>query len=128
MIRTGLATRNRGEDGYLYLVDVGDYTSTILFPSESSRSRHDTATYGSCPGPVSDRFRPHGINLRPGSNGIHTLFVVRHGKREAIEVFEVDVSNASPAITWVGCVVAPESVSLNSVVALPETCRPNMVR
>ena len=107
------------DDGYLYLADVRDYTSTTLFPTESSRSRHDTVTYGSCPGPVLDQFRPHGISLRPGNDGTHTLYVVRHGEREAIEVFDVDVGNTSTEITWVGCVVAPESVSLNSVVALP---------
>jgi hypothetical protein len=108
------------DDGYLYLVNVNDHDSTTLFPVASSVPRHDRATYGSCPGPVSGQFRPHGISLRPGSNGMHTLYVVRHGEREAIEVFEVDASVQSPTLTWIGCVVAPESVSLNSVVALPE--------
>ena len=36
-------------DGYLYLADTRDYTSTVLFPTETSRPRHDTVTYGSCP-------------------------------------------------------------------------------
>lgn len=108
------------DEGYLYLVDVNEFVATTLFPTQSSVPRHDRATYGSCPGPVSGQFRPHGISLRPGSNGIHTLYVVRHGQREAIEVFEVDASDPSPSLTWIGCVVAPESASLNSVVALPE--------
>ncbi len=108
------------DEGYLYLVDVNDFVATTLFPTQSSVPRHDRATYGSCPGPVSGQFRPHGISLRPGSNGIHTLYVVRHGEREAIEVFEVNASDPSPSLTWIGCVVAPESASLNSVVALPE--------
>ena len=107
------------DDGYLYLADTRDYTSTVLFPTETSRPRHDTVTYASCPGPAPDRFRPHGLNLRPGSDDTHTLYVVRHGEREAIEVFEVDTGGTSPTLTWVGCVVAPESVGLNSVVALP---------
>jgi len=108
------------DDGYIYLVDVRDYVSTTLYPIESSIPRLDTATYSSCPGPISGLFRPHGISLRPGNNGTHTLYVVRHGEREAIEVFEVDVGGNSPSLTWIGCVVAPEAVSLNSVAALPE--------
>ena len=108
------------DEGHLYLADTRDYTSTILFPTITSRPRHDTATYGACPGPVSRQFRPHGLNLRPGENGRHTLYVVGHGDREAIEVFELDLSGAVPTLNWVGCAVAPEALALNSVVALPE--------
>ncbi len=107
------------DDGYLYLADTRDYSSSILFPTAASQPRQDRATYGDCPGPVSGGFRPHGINLRPGAAGSHTLYVVRHGEREAIEVFEVDAAGASPSLTWIGCVMAPESVVFNSVVALP---------
>ncbi len=108
------------DEGHLYLADTRDYTSTILFPTITSRPRHDTATYGACPGPVSRQFRPHGLNLRPGENGRHTLYVVGHGDREAIEVFELDLGGAVPTLNWVGCAVAPEALGLNSVVALPE--------
>ena len=108
------------DDGYLYVADTRDHTSTVLYPTESSRPEHDTATYGSCPGPASSQFRPHGLSLRPGTDGMHTLYVVRHGGREAIEVFTVDASDSSPTVTWVGCVMAPESVGFNSVAALPE--------
>ena len=58
--------------------------------------------------------------MRPGSNGIHTLYVVRHGSRESIEVFQVDAGGASPTLTWVGCAVALETLELNAVVALPD--------
>ena len=73
-----------------------------------------------CPGPVSRQFRPHGLYLRPGDGDRHTLLVVGHGAREAIEVFEVDMRGATPALTWIGCAVAPDPLALNSVVALPE--------
>ena len=108
------------DEGQLYLADTRDYTTTLLFPTDTSRPRHDAKTYGACPGPVSRQFRPHGLNLRPGDNGHHTLYVVGHGDREAIEVFELDMNGALPALTWVGCAVAPEALGLNSVVALPE--------
>ena len=108
------------DEGPLYLADTRDHTATVVFPTETSRPRHDTRTYGACPGPVSRQFRPHGLNPRPGDNGRHTLYVVGHGDREAIEVFEVDMNGAVPTLTWVGCAVAPEALGLNSVVALPE--------
>lgn len=107
-------------DGYLYLIDSRDHTSTVLFPAESSQSRQDDSKYGACPGPAPGQFRPHGLSLRSSGDGSHTLYVVRHGAREAIEVFEVDISGASPTLIWIGCVLAPDTVGLNSVVALPE--------
>ena len=107
-------------EGYLYLADTRDHTSTVLFPTETSRAQHDTATYGACPGPLTSQFRPHGLNLRPGDGGAHTLLVVGHGGRESIEVFELDTGSTTPTLTWVGCVVAPEALGLNSVVAVPE--------
>ena len=108
------------DDGHLYAADTRDHTSRRIFPLETSAPRHDTATYGACPGPDTSGFRPHGLGLRAGAGDTHTLYVVRHGAREAVEVFEVVVGGASPAVTWVGCAVAPDGVGLNSVAALPD--------
>jgi sugar lactone lactonase YvrE len=49
---------------------------------------------------------------------VHTLYVVHHGNRESIEVFEFDAR--AKALTWIGCAVAPDPIGLNSIVALPE--------
>ena len=108
------------DDGYLSVTDSRDHTSGRVYPVATSEPMHDTATYGACPGPVTTAFRPHGLNLRPGDGDVHTLYVVRHGARESVEVFELDASAAPPTLVWVGCVVAPEGVSLNSVAALPD--------
>ena len=108
------------DDGYLSATDSRDYSSTVVFPTATARPQHDTATYGSCPGMAADQFRPHGINLRPGSDSVHTLYVVRHGARESVEVFEVDAGGATPTLTWVGCAVAPDALGLNAVVPLPD--------
>ncbi len=51
---------------------------------------------------------------------MHTLFVVGHGSRESIEVFEIDTRPATPILTWVGCAIAPEPIGLNSVRGLPD--------
>jgi len=107
------------DDGYLYLIDTRDHTATVWFPTETARPQQDVTIYGECPGLLTSQFRPHGLYLRAGDSGVHTLLVVRHGGRESIEVFEVTVGDTSPTITWVGCAVAPEGIGLNSVVALP---------
>ena len=78
------------DGGSIYAADTRDHSSTVIYPVETSEPRQDTVTYGACPGPVSRDFRPHGLYLRPGEEGRHTLLVVGHGAREAIEVFEVD--------------------------------------
>ena len=107
------------DDGYLYATDTRDHASRAIFPVEGSTPRHDTATFGACPGPDTSGFRPHGLGLRPGDDGVHTLYVVRHGARESVEVFEIDARGEVPAATWVGCAVAPDGIGLNSVSALP---------
>ena len=112
------------EGGRIQLVNVQDKTATILFPTSVRTERLDAATYPMCPGPIDpeegDDFRAHGLYLDAGSGGVHTLYVVHHGFRESIEVFEVDAGATPPALTWVGCAVAPEPLGFNSVVALPE--------
>ncbi|MEE2963325.1 MAG: hypothetical protein VX427_04155 [Acidobacteriota bacterium] len=106
------------DDGYLYAIDTRTHGSSVLFPTATYGSRPD-AIYSECSGPVTGGFRPHGLSLRPGTNDRHTLYVVRHGAREAIEVFEVDARVGTPRLTWQGCVEAPEGVTFNSVTALP---------
>ena len=108
------------DEGDLYVADIRDHSSRVVFPTGESQTRHDTATYGECPGPPTRQLRPHGLNLLPGGGDTHTLLVVGHGAREAIEVFEVDMGSGSPTLIWVGCAVAPEPLALNSVVAIPE--------
>ena len=107
-------------DGHLYAADSRDHSVTVLFPGPTVRQRHNTAMYGACPGFTAEGFRPHGLSLRPGPRGLHTLYVVRHGSRESVEVFELDDSGAVPTLTWTGCVVSPDTVNGNAVVALPD--------
>jgi hypothetical protein len=96
----------------------------VLFPAPTSKIRPDTKTYNSCPGPIDlsnrEQFRAHGLYLRPGKGSIHTLYLVHHGSRESIEIFEFDGRLKPPVLTWIGCAVAPERIWLNSVVGLPD--------
>jgi len=104
--------------GRLYVTNSENLRSEVVFPADSSKQEHDKEKFPDCPGSLSSNFRPHGLALREGENNIHTLYVVGHGEREAIEVFQLD-TNSSPVVTWQGCVVAPKDVSLNSVAPLP---------
>lgn len=107
------------DSGHLYVSNTKDLSNHIVFPTVTTKLNHDKQAYPDCPGPLSAQFRPHGLALRKSSNDQHTLYVVGHGAREAIEVFRLVPNNASATLTWVGCVVAPEGVSLNSVAPLP---------
>ncbi len=105
--------------GSLVLIDA---------PSRSWKQVEFTA-----PGPVDARVFPHcaappepagfvshGLSLRGAKDGHFTLYVVGHGGREAIEVFDVDASGETPLLTWTGCVPTPDRLEANSVVALKD--------
>ncbi|MDE0828068.1 MAG: hypothetical protein OSB03_02585 [Vicinamibacterales bacterium] len=108
------------DDGYLSAADSRDGSTVRLFPTATVQGRHNAAMYADCPGVSTGGFRAHGISLRSGTGGTHVLYVVRHGAREAVEVFEVDARGAEPSLTWTGCAVAPDGLGLNAVVALPD--------
>ena len=105
--------------GGINLIRVSDRVSIRAYPTPTSREVLDAKTYASCPG-VPDaatkaKFQTHGLSLRQGRNGVHTLMTVTHGAREAIEVFSVNTRTPLPTLTWIGCAVAPDPIGLNSV-------------
>ncbi|MDF0546431.1 hypothetical protein PX699_29155 [Sphingobium sp. H39-3-25] len=110
--------------GGLRAVDRSNGKTTLLYPRANANARLDTQTYGNCPGPVklgaSGRYDTHGLALRRDKAGKLTLLVVHHGDRESIEIFTLALGSRAPVATWVGCVIAPEPLSLNSVASLPD--------
>ncbi|NKB32305.1 MAG: hypothetical protein GKR91_04335 [Pseudomonadales bacterium] len=107
------------DDGYLYFTNSDELSSIAVYPGTNANHQANSR-YADCPGPLTSGFHPHGVNLVPGENGIHTLLVVRHGDRESIEIFEVSETNSTPELTWIGCVMAPDGIVFNSVVATPD--------
>jgi hypothetical protein len=109
--------------GGIYIVNVRDKKSTLAYPAAGAKEQLDKKTYDSCPGaPDAEQkamFTTHGLALREGRNSLHTLYVVNHGKRESIEVFDLDAKTTPPTLTWVGCAVAPDPIGLNEVLPLP---------
>ena len=100
------------EGGRINLVNVGDKSRTVLFPTPDSEMRPDAEAYPDCPGPL-DPADPasvyHGLYLAPGADDVHTLLVVHHGPRESIEFFDVDAGDGPPTLAWTGCAVAPRA-------------------
>ncbi len=111
------------EGGRLQLISVRDKTATAVFPTAAPNERLDATTYPTCPGPLDaeqrEAFTSHGLYLQPGPDTVHTLYVVHHGARESVEVFDVDAGTTPPEFTWVGCVPALSTIRFNGVVPLP---------
>lgn len=109
--------------GGVHLINTRDDSATQVYPTTSPRERFDTTTCPSCPGPIDPaekaKFSAHGLAVAPGPDRVHTLYLVHHGFRESIEIFEIDTRSQTPAFTWIGCVVAPQTAGLNSVSPLP---------
>jgi hypothetical protein len=117
----GAASGTASANGHLYLVDHEKKTWQEFFPGLSPSFRQDRALFGGCPGPVKPtNFSAHGLALKERAPGRFRLYVVGHGEREAIEVFEIDTRGARPVVTWTGCVVLPDDVLANGVAILPD--------
>lgn len=70
--------------------------------------------------PINNLFRPHGINcLQTGINR-YRLFVINHGSKETIEVFDVDLRSGNLQITWSKSLGLPTTVWANGIVISPD--------
>ena len=106
--------------GPIYAVNIETHQVEEIYPHNSALPEFDQRTYQECPGPILT-FQPHGVTLREGPNGKHILYVVGHGTREAVEVFNLSVVRGDiPVLSWTGCVPSPEGTRrINSITALP---------
>jgi hypothetical protein len=112
MIASGMVIGEQTQ-GHLYLIDTEAKTSEELFPAavkfEPVGEPYDTTP------PDASIIDAHGLALRPGDDGVHTLYVVNHGGREAIEIFSVDARGERPVLTWIGAVIQHPGVWGNAV-------------
>lgn len=111
-------------EGGLRAINSLNHAAHLLYPTPGSADAWDKKTYGSCPGPLNgedrSKFITHGLALGRASRTGMTLYAIHHGSRESIEVFTLKTSGRTPSVTWVGCVLAPESAMLNALTALPD--------
>lgn len=107
--------------GGIYLVNSIKKTWSQLYSQKNKRAEHDKIAYANCPGaPDPESMITHGLNIQPGKEGHSTLYAVSHGKREAIEVFDVDANKSVPELTWVGCILMPKGLAANSVASFKD--------
>jgi hypothetical protein len=71
-----------------------------------------------CTAPDADRFAPHGIDIEQLVTGEHALYVVNHGGRESVEMFEVLEHGGAIETIWRGCVMAPGDGYFNDLVVM----------
>jgi hypothetical protein len=100
--------------------DVQDNDIFTVFPTSVVPPTEAAWGDPSCAHPDVAKFAPHGIDLDERGDGKLALYVVNHGGRESIEMFEVHNGDGVVTTTWRGCVVAPEHANLNDVVGLAE--------
>ena len=110
---------NQGRSGTagagMALYDLAKKTFTkMAVTDEPDKSWGDAA----CPGPIGDVLVSHGESLRKRSNGAWALYVVNHGGRQSIEMFELKPAAGSWVLVWHGCEVAPHDY--NDVAILPD--------
>ena len=106
--------------GGINLINVSNRASVLAYPSASVKEQLDQKTYPDCPGPPAAPFTTHGLYVQAGSAPVLQFMAVVHGPRESIEVFQVDTRPATPTLTWIGCVIAPGQIGLNSVRGLSD--------
>lgn len=99
----------------LVLLDLAAKTYSKLPITDDSRKDWGDPT---CPGPIGDVMVPHGISLLKRRGGAMELYVVNHGGRQSIEMFELKPAAGSWTLAWHGCVVT--NYEFNDVAALPD--------
>jgi hypothetical protein len=99
----------------LTLFDIATKTYSKLPVTAEPRKDWGDPT---CPGPLGDALVPHGISLNKRSGGAMELYVVNHGGRLSMEMFELKPATGSWALVWHGCVVTMQEY--NDVAALPD--------
>jgi hypothetical protein len=105
--------------GGIYLIDSLQKTWVQMYAGNARQVHHDADTYSGCHGaPAFESFISHGLHIRVGDDGHSKLYVVGHGGREAIEVFDVDANSPAPTLTWIGCVPMPDGLAANSVTSM----------
>lgn len=64
---------------------------------------------------TSGAFVSHGLSVKQDANGRARLYVVRHGGREAIEIFQFSNPGDVGSLAWLGCVPLPKGFEGNAV-------------
>lgn len=98
-------------------LDVIDVATRRVTPIEISQiPQAPDPVYGCSNLKAPDAFVSHGLGIKPHQSGRSRMYVVRHGGREAIEIFEFTRSRDVQSLRWIGCVPLPLGFEGNAVV------------
>jgi sugar lactone lactonase YvrE len=105
----------------LYFIDLDKKAAHPLDPT-TVRLTEDYVAYPGCPGPADFSNLQTLAVTYAKVKGRHTLFVVSHGGRFTIQVFEMKFAGRRvPTLSWLGCVMPPNAHFWPDVVAaLPD--------
>ena len=94
------------------------YPARAVSPKAARPSTGNIRRSGCAAEPNPNDFAGHGLSFRQMSAGAGELYVVNHGGRESIEVFEVEVPaspSRPPTLKWRSCILAPPERTGNAV-------------
>jgi len=112
-------TRSPDSPSHLYLVELSSRTATPLVPKLNPDTQRSLDP--GCAPPQNFRtLITHGLSSRSDSPDRGRLYVVNHGGKQSIEMFEWRVGGRSVALSWRGCVRVPSTVLANAVAPLPD--------
>jgi hypothetical protein len=101
--------------GALELFDVAKKSySKLPVRVEARKDWGDAA----CPGPVGEMLRPHGISLGKRAGGALQVYVVNHGGRQSMEMYELKRAAAGWELVWHGCALTMQE--FNDVAVLKD--------
>jgi hypothetical protein len=107
--------------GHLYLIDPAAQTVSELLQGAAFTAQQDSHAYPDCPGPPNRQaVDVHGLSLAETSPRHFAVYTTSHGAREAIEIYDLDLSSAAPVLAWKGCVLLQQDGYHNSVARLPD--------
>jgi hypothetical protein len=117
ILASGMSDQNN--PGHMYLIDPATMKFQELIHGDTFVQAPDTERFPACPGPLNlQAFSVHGLSVHEYGPGMFEVYTTSHGEREAIEVYDLNISSAEPALAWKGCVVLPANTFANSVARL----------
>jgi sugar lactone lactonase YvrE len=121
LIISQLASMDGHGAGSLVSLTPDDGTIHRLFPTGDATAG-GTNEWGDadCPPLDPPALVPHGIDIEHRDDGRDELFVVNHGGRESVELFEVIDTGDAVSLVPRGCVAAPPDGYFNDVVGMPD--------
>jgi hypothetical protein len=96
----------------LYLVDTEAKSAK---PVTLSLAAKPDPRYAGCAAPDLKALQTHGLDVRQ-VNGHTRAYVINHGGRESVEIFELHPASATAE--WLGCALPPDGVSGNAITAM----------